>query len=642
MLQFIRDRAQGWLAWVIVILIIIPFALWGINQYFGGGKEPPAAVVNGVEIGQQQLQQAWYQQRQRIQQMLGSAFRPEMFPESEGKRQVLQQLIEQELLVQQAAAAGLRVGDVQLAQVIHGIEAFQEDGRFSPARYEQLLAQQGMQPGFFEYRLRRDLIADQLRDAISATALVTTAEQQRQQQLTQQQREVGWLTFPVARYLDQAEVSDEALQAYYDQHATRFSEPERVRIAWLELDSQQLATAVAVSEESLQQRYEAQQINFRTPEQRQARHILLEVAADADSETEAAVRSAAEALLARLKQGEDFATLAAEASQDPGSAEQGGDLGWFGRGVMDPAFEETTFALQPGELSEPVRSSFGYHLIELQGVRGGEVKPFAQVREQLATELRREQADQHFYELAEQLATLTYEHPEALLPAAEQLELKLQESDWLSREGTAAGITAEPKVIQAAFSEELRRSGYNSEVIELAPTHLVVLRPLEHREASRKPLAEVRDEVFAAVQRQIAERLAQEAAAAALTAIAAGGEASDFATPSDETAASESAITWQPPRTISRESRDLDPALITAAFAMPRPAAGSPNQQQRLTLGGGDEALLLLFGVTDGAALDDEAAITAARQRLQQQRGEAAFEALLSSFRANADIVISR
>ncbi|HEX9802120.1 MAG TPA: SurA N-terminal domain-containing protein, partial [Gammaproteobacteria bacterium] len=483
MLEFIRSRARGWFAWVIVGMIIIPFALWGINSYIsGGGGDTSVARVGGAEISQGQLQNAFQQRRQRLQEMFGGTL-PAMFSDEMIRGQVLEQLIEQEILVQVARDNGMRIGDSILAQTITGIDAFHEEGRFSNTRYQQLLRAQGMMPGMFEQRVRRDMLAAQYTGGISATSFITDADIDNYLRLQQQQRSVGYLTVASARFSDEVEISEDEIADYYQQQAQEFMQPERVKVDYLELNIDDLAKAITVDETAMRERYEARRINYASDEQRQASHILVQVPASAGDEQVNAQQSKAEAILARIRQGEAFADLAKAESDDPGSAGQGGDLGFFGRGVMDPAFEEAAFALKKGEVSELVRSSFGFHIIKLTDVRGGEVKPFEEVRAELQKEIQLERAEQQYYEMAEQLANLTYEHPESLGIAAEELQLPIKTSPFFTRDG-GPGIAAEPKVTGAAFSEEILARGNNSETIELGRNHMVVLRLNDHQPES--------------------------------------------------------------------------------------------------------------------------------------------------------------
>jgi peptidyl-prolyl cis-trans isomerase D len=537
------------------------------------------------------------------------------------------------MLVQSAADNGLRIGDRTLAATITSIDAFHEDGNFSNERYRQLLSAQGMSPGVFEQRVRRDLLAQQLTEAATASAFVTEAEVDIYLRLQQQQRTIAYLTVPLAKFESEVKVSDEEITAYYEQHSQDYMQPERVKVDYLELKLDDLATTVDVDEATVRERYEARKLNFRTPEQRKARHILIKVAQDAPQEAVDAAQKKAADLLARIRGGEDFAEVAKSESDDPGSAKQGGDLGFFGKGVMDPAFEEATFALAKGEVSEPVRSSFGFHLIKLEDIEGGETKPFDEVKDSIKQDIQKERAEQQYYDMAEQLANLTYEHPETLQLAAEQLGLPVKTSDYFSRNG-GAGIAANPKVTAAAFDEEVLARGHNSETLELARNHMVVLRLNDHQPAMLRPLEEVRAGIVTALETDKATTQAKELSQAVLERIRAGEQPTELA--------EALGIEWSDKQTIGRDSPEVARPISSAVFAMPHPAENKPASRQ-LALPSGDQAVVLLYAVENGdpAAADDKAR-RQARVKLQQAASRAAETSLLAGIRSRTDITIKK
>lgn len=625
MLHFIRERAQSWIAWVIVILIIIPFALWGINQYFDGGKEIPAAQINDAEISQQRLQQAFYQQQQRLREMLGANYRPEMFPEEQMRQQVLDGLIEQELLVQTARDSGMRVGDALLAATIHNVPAFQLGGQFSQQAYESTLRARGMSPAGFEADVRRDMLTQQLYAGIVRSDFSTPVESRAMQQLLGQQRDIGFLTVPLKDFIAKVEVSDDEVEAYYEAQSALFMQPEQVRVAYLELSAAKIAAGIAVGEEELRARYDAQLANYSAPEERRARHILFRVDAEAGADADASARAEAEKILTELRAGADFAELARKFSQDPGSAAEGGDLGLFGRGVMDKAFEDAAFALKPGELSEPVRSVFGYHLIRVDEVQGGETKPFAEVREQILQEIRNERAEQQFYDQAEQLATLTYEHPDTLEEAAQQLALSVQESPPFSRRG-GPGVLADPRVVSAAFNDDVLARGNNSDVIEVGRNHVLVVRVLEHQPEMRRPLDSVRDDIVTRLRRDKAAKAAREAATALQQQLAEGAD--------PELVAKGAGVQWQRKDGVSRGEGGIDAAVLRTIFAMARPQEGQPRWEQTVSADG-DVAVVALYAVRDGEIAEGE---DGAAGDLERAAGDAGFAAVLGGIRARAKI----
>ncbi|MFA5530134.1 MAG: SurA N-terminal domain-containing protein [Thiohalomonadaceae bacterium] len=628
MLQFIRARAQGILAWIIVGFIVITFALWGVQEYLGGGQEVPVAQVNETSISKERLQFAVNQQRQRLQEMLGPNFRPEMFAEASMREAILQSLIEREVLVQTALENGLWVSDAQLASVIRSIPAFQgENGQFSTAAYERALRLQGYTTQGFEVELRRDLLVGQLQAAVSESDFATPAEVQQFLRLQNQKRDVGYLVFPTARYAEKVEVSEDEVKAHYDANQSLYSEPEKVKLAYVELSVQSLARAVQVSDQEVKDYYENHPEEFSAPEERRARHILFSVAPDADEQAVAEARAKAEAVLADLSAGKDFATLAQEQSEDPGSAKQGGDLGYFGRGVMDPTFEQATFALQKGDVSEPVRSNFGFHVIKLEDVRGGETKPFAQVQDTIRSKLREDQARSRFYEQADQLANLAYEHPDELATVSKETGLQLQHSDYIARSG-GSGLFANSKVLDAAFSEDVLEAGNNSEPVEISPDHLVVLRVEDRRPASVLPLDEVRDRIVSTLREEKARTAATRAAQEAAGELAEGKvQPADYA--------KRNGLEWKR-QEIGRDVQQVPGPIIQLAFRMPRPDEDAPAVEST-SLPSGDHAVVVLYGVKEGEVPADAKA-----PLVERANAEALYQGVLTTLRNQTDIRINR
>lgn len=627
MLEFIRSRAQGFFAWLIVGGIILTFALFGINQYFTGGGDTSVAKVNGTEISQGRLEQDYYQQRQRLAQMFGGEL-PPMFTEKMLKQQVLSQLVAQEVVVQAALDNGMRVGDEQLASIIRSAEVFHENGQFSRSKYEQLLSQQNMTPGMFEARVVRDILSAQFQSGFSDTAFVTDAEVDNLLRLQNQQRSFGYLTVALAPYQEAAEVSDEEIVEYYKANEQAFMQPERVKVDYIELNGEELANNVAVSDETLRARYESQKINYSSPEERQASHILIQADENAPQEQLDAAREKAEALLARIREGEDFAELAKSESDDPGSAEMGGDLGFFGRGAMVPAFEEAAFALAEGEVSDVVQSPFGFHIIKLTGVRGGEAKPFDEVKDKIRKDIQNERAEERFYDMAEQLANLTYEQPDTLKPASEELGLEVKSSDYFTRQG-GPGIAANPKVTGAAFGDDVLVRGNNSETIELARNHLLVLRINDHQPEQVRPLDEVKAQIVKSLKRDKALEQARAEAASLLEKVRAGQAPEKLAA---------KGVTWQAKQSVGRESKDIDATIVNSAFRMVDPGEGAISGDS-VALRSGDQVVVVLYSVEDGdPAAADEAERNKARDQLLQASANAATEAAMSGVRGRMDI----
>ncbi|MBT3054845.1 MAG: SurA N-terminal domain-containing protein [Candidatus Thiodiazotropha sp. (ex Codakia orbicularis)] len=626
MLQVIRDKAQGWIAWAIVILISIPFALWGIQSYLGVGSEPIAATVNGAEINERTLDNQYQRFRQQLREQLGAAYRPEMFDDARMRKEVLNRLIRDELVQQTSNRMGLRAGSNMIQASILSMPTFQKDGRYDQQTYERALRLQGLSPAGFEDRVRRALVAEQLSQAVNAGSFVTPKELNESQRLLKQTRELSYFVVPASDFKLFDELSDDEIKAYYEANQSAFISPEKVKVEYILLDAGTAGGTIDVDEERLRGYYENNQDEFGLPEQRQASHILILAAADADQSTVDEAKAKIDALAERVRNGESFEELAKQNSQDPGSAASGGDLGFFGKGIMDPAFESAVYALQEGGVSEPVRTSFGFHLIKLTGIKDGTVKPFEEARTEIEAAYRKFEGERLYFELAEQLADLSYEDPGSLESAASVLELSIQQSDWITRE-QGAGVFANLKVRTAAYSDDVLKEHNNSELIEIDGTSSLVLRVLDHQESSVLPLDEVKQQITETLQQQKAEQQAQAEAEKRMAEMAAGAPLSDVA--------ESYAVTG--PMTVDRNDRQIPPGLSSALFRTAKPAAGgsSPGTAR---LAGGDFAVYLLTGVTEGSA-DDKSNLQQ-QESLRRMLGRDHYEMVLTDLESRADIEI--
>ncbi|PVV05637.1 MAG: hypothetical protein B6D77_18735 [gamma proteobacterium symbiont of Ctena orbiculata] len=626
MLQVIRDKAQGWIAWAIVILISIPFALWGIQSYLGVGSEPVAATVNGTEITQRTLDNQFQRFRQQLREQLGAGYRPEMFDDTRVRKEVLNRLIRDELLQQTSNRMGLRAGSSMIQSTILSMPTFQKDGRYDQQTYERALRLQGISAAGFEDRVRRALVSEQLSQAVQVGSFITQEELDERQRLVKQKREFSYFVLPASDFKLTEELSDDEIRSYYEANESAFISPEKVKVEYILLDATTAGGTIDVTEEILRGYYENNEDEFGLPEQRQASHILILVAADAEQNAVDEAQAKIDALAERLSNGESFAELAKQNSQDPGSAATGGDLGLFGKGVMDPAFEAAVFALEEGEVSEPVRSSFGFHLIKLTGIKDGSVKPFDEARTQVEAAYRKFEGERLYFEMAEQLADLSYEDPGSLEPAASALELDIQQSDWITRE-QGSGVFAKPKVRTATYSDDVLKENNNSELIEIDGTSSLVLRVLDHQESSVKPLDEVKDQISETLQQQKAEQQTEAEAEKRLAEITAGSALSDVA--------GSYAVTG--PLSVDRNDRQIPPGLSSALFRTAKPGAGGSTPGSA-KLAGGDFAIYLLTGVTEGVveAETNQQQLDSLRRMLARDH----YEMVLNDLESRADVEI--
>jgi peptidyl-prolyl cis-trans isomerase D len=631
MLEFIRKRATGWVAWGIVILISVPFALWGINQYLTPVSDLSVAKVNGTEIALREFQQAVQQRRSRLREMLGPEL-AQSVEEALVRQQTLDQMIGEQLLLQAAADSRMRIGDAQLAAEIQSQQAFRSDGSFSPELYQSYLRQQGYSPGGFEQIMRQGLLSTQITNGLVDSAFITDAELARMRALRGQQRSFRTLEVPVSRFMD-VPVSDEAIARHYEENKASYARPEQVAIEYLEVSRARIAEEITVDDTELLKLYQARQASYGTPEQRRVRHILLSLSTDADESTVAEARNRLLDIRRQIESGASFESMAKAHSDDPGTAENGGDLGFISRGIMDPAFESTAFSLGVGELSEPVRSAFGLHLIQIVEIREGRTRSFEQVKSQLKTEVQRERADLEFSDQVERLANLTFEHPQSLDVAAETLALEILTSAPFSRGGAPEGIASNPKVVSAAFSEDVLNGGNNSELLELGDGAVVVLRVTSHEPAAPLPLDEVRDQIARDLKQNIARERAAETGRSLLEKLNGGDDPA-------EVAASEN-VQWSEIMHLSRLSGEADPRLRSLLFRMPKPEQQSRTYAERL-LSDGSFEIVALESVAPGPVEGQEDAPEDLRRSLISEHGSAALEEYSRALRDKAEVVINQ
>ena len=620
MLQNIRDNSQGWIAKTIIGLIVVLMALTGFDAIFqAASHSQDAAKVNGQTISQNELSQAVDMQRRQLMQQLGKDFDPAMLDEKMLREAALKGLIDRKLLLQGAEDAGFAFSEAALDQLILQTPEFQVDGKFSAERFDQVIRQMGYGRMQFREMLAEEMLIGQLRTGLAGSSFITDKQVDAFARLDKQTRDFASLTLKP----DTAAVklSDDEIKAHYDEHAKEFMSPDQVVIDYIELKKSAYFDQVEVSEDQLKALYEKEIASL--AEQRHAAHILIEVN---DKVDDAQAKARIEEIQQRIAKGEDFAALAKELSQDPGSASNGGDLGFAGEGVYDPAFEQALYALDKDQVSAPVRTQFGYHLIKLLGVEAPEVPSFASLKDKLTRELKTQQVEQRFVEVTKQLEDSAFESSDLAQPAQE-LGLKVQTAAPFGREG-GEGITANRAVIQAAFSEEVLEEGSNSNALELDPETVVVLRVKEHRKPAQLPLETVADSIRAHL---VKEKATEELKAKADALVKGLRDGSIDATAGFE------GQQWVAHEAVTRGQEGIDPASLKALFRMGKPQAKDKPVYGNVVLGDGSLVVLQLKGVNEGtAATDDEK--KQYRGYLASRAGREDFAAYRKQLEADADI----
>ena len=584
MLQNIRNNIQGAAAKFIIALIIVPFALFGIDSLFGGSGQVPAAVVNGEKISEAELQQAISLQKRRLLGMMGDQIDPAMLDDAILRKPALTTLIKQQLLLQAAAETGIEISTAQLHTTIAAMPQFQEDGRFSQARYEQVLRAQGYSGAFFKQLLRSDLTIQQLSSAVAGSAFVAGPELSRAIGLLHEMRDYHFITIAQAPYRDSVKVSDEEVESYYQENAQKFLSEAAVRYSYIEVSEEDFFEPV--SEDQVVAEYQRLVSASNDQVEREAAHILVEITDDMSREDALAkLESIRQAILG----GADFAEQARQYSADAGSAADGGALG-FTAGESFPAeFEEALAALGDGEVSQVVETEAGLHLIKLLSVRQPDVPSIDSARLEITERLRRQQAMPRLIGAVEDLRDLVFNAENLTMPAKE-LGLEVKQSEW-QKQSEESGLFAHAALKAAAFNAELRSQGLNSEVFELTPERFAVIHVEEHKAPQTLPLAEVRAAIVADIEQSKAELAAAEKAAVVQAELNSGRRA-------EEVAKAEQ-LTWNAVAAGKRSDIAVDAQIRNRAFAMARPEAKPSTSVLRLN--NGDRVVVQLLDVNYGS-----------------------------------------
>lgn len=612
MLDKIRDGAQSAIAKIILVLVILSFAFAGVSSYLGRSSQSAAATVNGEDISQAELEKAYQNEKNRLQQQLG-----DMFDALSGndaylanvKQGVLQRLIAQRLLDQAAKDLGLRVSDEQIKESIRNEPAFQVDGQFNNDRYLALLQQLGFTPSSFRETMRADMSRSQLINALIGSEFVLKGEASQLAKLQAQTRDIRLLKVDSEPFLGDVKVTDDELKQFYDANPDQFQRPEMVSLEYVELSAKALADKINVSDADAQAYYDEHKAEYKTVEKRLAAHILI-------TGDDAAAKAKAEAIYKQLQDGADFAALAKQDSKDKLSAEKGGELGWFEPGVMDPEFDKALFALKKGEYSDVVQTSYGFHIIKVLDIQPSVIAAFADVKDKILDKLKMDKAVNQFYGLQQKLSDTSYEVPDTLAEAAKAVDATVKSTELFSRDSAPAPFN-EPAILKAAFSSDVL-SGMNSNMLEVGSNDVMVIRLKKHQPAGLMGFDEVKADIEKRLKQQKANELAKAKADELKGKLQQG--ASDLALES------RSAVT--------RTARDIDPAVVSKAFEMAKKADALSVDTVALAKGYAVVVLDQIHNV-DSVPADQ---LTAVQQRLSSQYSEADYRALVELLKAKADI----
>ena len=556
MLSSIKNKTKGWVAYLIVGLITIPFALFGINEYFTGASNIVVASVDEQEISKEEFLTEFNPQKRRLQQKLAEKYNTDF--DTVLKQSIINQMIDRRLLDQLAERMSHATSNSELNAIIQTNELFQDQGRFSLEKYKNLLRLNGYSASQYESIRAKELTQNQIKYNLLDSAFMLPSQLEKLQNLNDQKREFSYIKLAADDYTAKVNVDEKSVKDYYQNQKESFFAPEQAKIEFVELSLAEVAKSIDVTDDELFNFYEDDQARFTTEEERQAQHILLETKEMADE------------VLALLDAGGDFSKLAAQYSQDTGSKDTGGDLGMFGRGVMVDAFEKSAFALQEGQVSGAIKSEFGYHIIKLNKIQAGSVKPFESVKSELTKLYTQAQAQKNLYNLTEQLANLAYEA--SLEEVASQMALKVSVSEFFDRKDTKL----DAKMLAAAFSDVVLNKGDNSEVLELDQDRFVVLRLKQKLPQRQKTFEEVKGEINTHLTRLLAKTFVDNIAAQ-IVKYSESGDDKSVSQLMDKNSLKWTTLGW-----VKRDTKKADISIVNKAFSLSKPKSGSVFSAQSL------------------------------------------------------------
>ncbi len=623
-MQAFRDVVRGWLGKTMLGLLALPLVLVGMESYFGGNSEVIVAEVDGHEISRSLLDKAFENQKQQLLARSGADAALTDAQQKQLRERVLNSLIQRQLLLTSAKDAGYEVSDATIQTLIQSTPTFQEAGKFSPARYAQVLSQIGETPATFPDRAREEILTSQRVSGLLMSAFVTPVELDQLSGLDSQQRDISYAVVPASRFMGQVQVSDAQVKAFYDQEQTRFSRPEAVSVNYLTLSRDAFQAQVKLDPAMVKARYDERVKALSGAEERQAAHILIAVD---DKVKDADAKARIDALAKQVAEGADFAVLAKANSKDPGSAANGGDLGFTARGQFVPEFDKALFGLaKVGDVSPVVKSPFGYHLIKLLAVKQPAIPSVAQLQGELEKEVRATQADELFTQTVEKLDAAVYESADLQGPA-KSFALTVQTSPVFDRRG-ADGLWHERKILDAAFSDDLIKERKNSSALTLKDGTTIWLSLASHEPARKLPLSEVTAVIRLKLQLDQALTLAvkeAESIAKASTTVGIPG------------AVAKAGLTLESKSAVTRREPQLDPALLRDAFRAAPPVAGKP--QATVVKLANAAAVLAVTAVKPGPVLTGSQR-TATQTMLGENRGQQELQDVLGYLRDEAKIKI--
>ena len=630
MLQSMRDKAKSWVTIVVVAIIAFMMAITGLETLAPNPNNPTVASVNGEDITRAQLAQALDRQRRMLMQQMGDQFDPSMIDEKAFNEAVLQSLIDRALQLQDAEKNGMEIGTETLDRMIVSMPEFQDNGTFDQARFQMLVRNFGMTPVQFKDMFRQENLLVQLRAGFSASEFVTDTELKRLSSLENQTRDIAWLTLPAAAIREQIKPSDEEIKTYYDEHKDAYMTSEEVVINYIELDKDKLADKIALDEEDLREEYQAQ-IEALKEEANDKEKVSSILIATSSKRTDEEAKKRAEDVLDKIRKGESFAKLAKEFSDDPVTAKKGGDMGVVEPGFYGDEFDSAVETLDVGQVSDVIKTDYGYQIVKLTRRNQAELPTFAELKDDIASSLKERAVEDLYLDKSRQLADISFEAADLAQPA-EQLGLTIQTTEAFGRDG-GVGVAADPKVIAAAFGDEVLNLGANSEVIEMAPGQSVVLRVKEHHKPEMIPLDDVKAAIVAAIKKEKTSEQLREKAKQLIADLKAGDSGK---------VAKEEDLSWKEGKAVRRGQADITRQLVAKVFTMAHPTEDQPVLAST-ELPNGDVAVISLSAVHPGEYTEaDKTRMGTLGQYITTGNGRNLFGEYLQSLKAHGDVKIKK
>lgn len=626
MLTIIRDKATGWIAGVIVGLLVISFAFWGVSFYSGQAGQLNVAKVNDVDISFQSFQRSFSQLRKQMQSVLGDSLSLE--EDTFIKNQTIEKLIESELINQLVIDSGLNITNEKLTESIKNIEFFRNEEGFDRIKYEQSINSIGMAPSIFEAQLRMDLLSEQLQAGFLETTFILEPELENILRLESQSRDITYTILSLPSFIEDGEISDSDIDVFYQANPNLFTQPEQVKVAYLELNIKELAKDIETNEEVLRNFYNDNKGDYDVVEQRSVRKLFVKTGEKATDENKNKAEVVITSALELANEGKDFEEIV---QQSTGEALEFSEHSFMSKGIMGKEIDEFLFNSEEGAVSKVIETKEGFNIVKVVEIRGGSENKYENSAQKVKEDYKNKQAELQFFELSDQLTTLSYENSDNLEIAADAIGKEIINTDYFARDNNLEGLLSDPLIISKSFDPELIRSGNNSDAIELSDNHIVVLRVLEHREPATKPLEDVRDEVIASIRLKLAGEKVNETGDRIVTELKSGVN--------PESVISHSGIEWTTTEKVKRDDMFINRAILRSVFG-----AGKPNSDEPIItsqrLGSGDYAIIVILNANDETLEVDEEQKKSTDLKLRRILSTNEWQDLLRDARNNTDIRI--